>query len=104
MIITSVDACIPVIQIRQLAALCQDGEDYHVIKDLIDCVIREFNTTLGRDRDVRLAAWTELLNQIERYCSNMSDPVWLNVMNHARMRVKSRRQTVLNYRKIKRSQ
>lgn len=99
MTVTTIDICNRVTEIRQLAALCQNGEDLSLIRGHIDRVLQDFNASLQRDRRIRLAAWSELLTHLERYFSNMSDPRWLDAMNHARLRVKSRRQTALNYGK-----
>jgi len=88
-----------VTELRQLAASYQEGGNLTETKTLIDEAIRDVNTGLSGDPVCRLAVWTALQQEVRRYFSNMSDPRWLDAMNHVLFRIGSRRQTALNSKK-----
>jgi len=88
-----------VTELRQLAASYQEGGNLTETKIQIDEAIRDVNTGLSGDPVCRLAVWTALQQEVRRYFSNMSDPRWLDAMNHVLFRIGSRRQTALNSRK-----
>jgi len=88
-----------VTEFRQLAASYQQGGNLTETKILIDEAIRDVNTGLSGDPACRLAIWTALQQEVRRYYSNMSDPRWLDAMNHVLYRIGSRRQTALKSKK-----
>jgi hypothetical protein len=88
-----------VTDLRQLAASYQEGGNLAETKILIDEAIRDVNTGLSGDPVCRLVVWTALQQEVRRYFSNMSDPRWLDAMNHVLFRIGSRRQTALHSKK-----
>lgn len=81
-------------EIRRLAATYQSGNVLSEVKRQVDEAIHNLAGTLGRNRTCRLAVWSQMNVDLQSYISNLSDPRWLDVINHARHRVKTRRYTV----------
>ncbi|NWA64032.1 hypothetical protein HX773_24340 [Pantoea sp. B9002] len=88
-------------KIRRLAAEHQAGTSLLEIKLQVDNIIQSMRDSLINDKDYQLTIWSAMLTALEQYITNMADPKWLDVISHARSRVKSRRNSLLAYNKPK---
>lgn len=88
-------------EIRRLAAEHQAGASLLEIKLKVDNVIQSVRDSLRNDKDYQIIIWSAMLKALQQYITNMADPKWLDVISHARSRVKSRRNSLLAYNKPK---
>jgi len=84
------------LRLRKHAAAYQTGMSLREAKLNVDSTLHLLKTSLGDDKEFQLKKWTELLSSLDSYLSKTSDPLWITVINYARLRVKSRRSTIIN--------
>jgi len=83
--------------IRKLAAAHQTGKDISDVKFQVDEVIKNMKERMTVDKTAQIAIWEELLSILDSCNRNTAHPLWLTVINHARYRVKSRKNTAVQY-------
>ncbi|MCA1179801.1 MULTISPECIES: hypothetical protein [unclassified Pantoea] len=87
------------IRLRKLAAFHQSGTSITDVKHQVDNTIQHMKDTIGKDKTQQALKWNELLIALEKFSRNTADPKWMEVMKHARHRIKSRIQTAVYSRK-----
>lgn len=83
--------------IRKLAAAHQTGEDLSDVKHQVDAVIQAMKEEMAVDKMAQIEMWGELLTILDSCSRNTAHPSWITVINHARYRVKSRKNTAVQY-------
>ena len=85
--------------LRKHAAAHQTGISLREAKSLVEGTICDFKNALGGDRVINVEMWSALLATIEAFNSKTADPAWRTIMNHAKLRIKSKRGALIHGRK-----
>ena len=89
-----------VIEIRKLAALHQSGTPFGEVKIRVDFVIQSIEDLSFKDKDFQFRLWSDLLFALEKYITVMAHPQWLDVIAHARNKIKIKRKNLKVMKKI----
>lgn len=87
------------LQLKQLAARYQSGEDLKIITENVKALIKSFENKLGDDCDYKVASWVELSRKLTPLVHKTSDPKWANIISYTVKRVNAKKNTALYRRK-----
>ncbi|KOA70456.1 hypothetical protein [Pantoea sp. CFSAN033090] len=79
------------LEIRKLAASCQQGEPFMSVKVKVETIVVSYKKKIGSEAEVQVAKWTELFNRLGDYLNNNAAPEWVSVIRYARK--------IINYKK-----
>jgi len=82
-----------VLQIRKLAASCQQGESYVTVKAQIRAIVESFRERLGKNPERQVNGWSVLFESLGGYLNNNSAPEWVSVIYYARKIINLKKHT-----------
>lgn len=69
------------IEIRKLAASCQQGEPFMSVKVKVETIVVSYKKRIGSEAEMQVAKWTELFNRLGDYLNNNAAPEWVSVIH-----------------------
>jgi len=84
-----------VLQIRKLAASCQQGESYVTVKAKVRAIVESYRETLGKNPEKQVNGWTALFESLGGYLNNNSAPEWVSVIYYARKIINLKKHTAI---------
>ncbi|MBK5013910.1 hypothetical protein [Pantoea sp. S62] len=92
------------LQIRKLAARCQQGESYVSVKEQVRAVVESYKKLLGKNPHSQVKGWSALFDSLGGYLNNNSAPEWVSVIFYARKIINLKKHTAICCLKRQREQ
>ncbi|MEN4630793.1 hypothetical protein [Pantoea agglomerans] len=83
------------LQIRKLAASCQQGEPYTSIQAQVRAVVESYKKMLGKNPENQANGWSDLFDSLGAYLNNNSAPEWMSVIRYARKIINLKKHTAI---------
>lgn len=88
-----------VLEIRRLAAKCQQGEPFVSARSEVNDLICSYKKVISKNPDYEILAWSVLIDHLEPYLLITAAPGWVEIVHYARHLAKRRRQQAISYSK-----